>query len=112
VPFAPSFVVGGLLFGLVSTLYALAGPAQRWVADAPIHFNRMEEKLRAFQKPLADFKKATEQFEKATELKAGPVVQKVQIERPALTSRLRQHGARHFGCCCGFGPVIPIISIR
>jgi predicted PurR-regulated permease PerM len=78
-------IVLGLLLALVTTIYALAGPAQQWVTEAPSHFHKVEEKLRAFQKPIAEITKATDQLEKATELKVGQGIQKVQIERPALT---------------------------
>jgi predicted PurR-regulated permease PerM len=80
-----AIIVLGLLLAFVTTIYALAGPAQRWLTEAPTHFHKVEEKLRAFRKPIAEITKATDQLEKATELKDGQGIQKVKIERPALT---------------------------
>jgi len=64
-PIGAAIIVIALVGTLVGSGYALAGPAQRWVAAAPAALSRAESKLRALIGPVAQVGRTAEQVERA-----------------------------------------------
>jgi predicted PurR-regulated permease PerM len=94
-PLGAAIVVLGLVGALGAAVYGLAGPAQRWMAEAPADMRRMEGKLRRIARPVQAVQATAEEVQKAagaigadTGAQSAPTQTVVVREGRSLTSRM------------------------
>jgi len=90
---AALLIVGALLGGLVAGLSTLAGPASRWMDDAPRIGFELRQKLGEMREATEGVREAAEQVDEIAEGsdEAEPgeeEVQRVRVEEPGLVSRI------------------------
>jgi predicted PurR-regulated permease PerM len=76
--------VGATLYGM----YALSGPASSWIASAPESLRKIDDKVRAFRKPVQRMNQAAEQVQQMANVGDGTsdtTVQKVEIKDAGIT---------------------------
>lgn len=72
------------LFG--GGVFALSGPASKWIGEAPQKFQEVERKMRPVKKSVEEITEAAGKIEKITETAKDPDKVKVEVARPTLTS--------------------------
>lgn len=94
-PLGAAILVLGLVGALGGGTWALAGPAQRWIADAPQDLKRIEGKLRRIFRPVTAVQQTADRVQEAAGAiggggeKAAPTQQVVVVrEGKTLASRL------------------------
>jgi predicted PurR-regulated permease PerM len=81
-----------VVFGLVGvagvSLYALAGPAAKWLDRAPTSMAMVETRLKRLLRPLAKIQETAEAVEEVTSAPSSPSDKSVQIASPTLFQRV------------------------
>lgn len=67
-------------------VFALSGPASKWIGDAPKKFNEVERKIRPVKESVVEITEAAGKIDKITEPARDPDKLKVEVARPTLTS--------------------------
>jgi predicted PurR-regulated permease PerM len=73
-------VVLGLFVGIGAVGFALSGPLQRWIQEAPGRFHAAEKKLDKFRKPVEQVSKVASEIEHAAQ---SPTTAPTQTANPA-----------------------------
>lgn len=68
-------------------IYALAGPVQGWIAQAPETLQKAGARLRVLARPVDQVTKAANQVERATVVEAPTKAPQVVVEGPTLAAR-------------------------
>ena len=88
-PLGAGLVVVLLLGGIGTGVYQLAGPAQRWAANAPQSFSKAQRKLRSIIQPMQQVSQNVEQAANAVGAQTSGKKPEVVIQAgPSLSSRL------------------------
>ena len=87
-PLSAAVIVLGLLAALGGGAYALAGPAERWIASAPRSLSRAESKLRDLVRPVQQVSSTVERAAGAVGTGDAKPPQVVVAAGPSLSSRI------------------------
>ena len=68
-------------------IYALAGPVQGWVAQAPETMRKAGARLRVLARPVDQVTKAADQVERVTAVEAPTKAPQVVVQGPTLAAR-------------------------
>lgn len=89
----PEFLGACIIITLVGSLlvggaYMIAGPARKWIKEAPQNLARVEEKLMHFgESTIAEVKDASKKVEEIAEEAVDDSAVEVQIKQPSWTSK-------------------------
>lgn len=86
-PIVASVLIVLFIMGIgIGGMFALSGPAGKWISEAPQKFQEVERKIRPVKESVEEITEATGHIEKMTEAARDPSKVKVEVARPTLTS--------------------------
>jgi predicted PurR-regulated permease PerM len=87
-PIGAALVVVSLIGTLGFGVYALALPAQQWLARGPESLDRLQGKLAELRRPVEAVSRTAERVERAAKSNDGPAPTEVVVRGPSLSARL------------------------
>jgi predicted PurR-regulated permease PerM len=86
-PVSAAVIVLTLVVVMGATVFWLSGPAQDWFEKIPRNLFRVEQKLNALKRPLAQIQSATKTLESAGSVEESKPLE-VRIERPGIVQQM------------------------
>jgi predicted PurR-regulated permease PerM len=87
-PLGAGLVMLALLAGVGAGVYELAGPVQKWAAEAPAALTTARGKLRRLLRPLERVQRTAEQVQSAASVTGPPKAPTVVVQGPTLLQRV------------------------